>query len=780
MEKIKLKSKNVTTKGERMSTFDEEALLYHSQPTAGKVEINTTKDVSSEYALSLAYSPGVAAPCREIAKDPSKAFDYTTKGNLVAVISNGTAVLGLGNIGALAGKPVMEGKGVLFKKFANINVFDIEINEEDPEKFIEIVKSLEPTFGGINLEDISSPACFEIETRLKKEMNIPVFHDDQHGTAIISAAALLNACELTNRKMEETKVVINGAGAAAITCAKLFVKLGIKKENLLMCDSKGVIQTERKDLGPYKEEFALKTPHRNLADAIKGCDVFVGLSVANILSDDMIMSMNPNAIIFALANPDPEVDPRRAHELRSDLIMATGRSDYPNQVNNVLGFPYIFRGALDVRATTINEEMKLAAVYALAELAKETVPDEVSSAYKDQDFHFGKDYIIPKPFDTRVLLKVAPAVAKAAMDTGVAQMPIASFDQYIDQLESYLSQKKSFVRPIINRVKSANKSAKTKPRIVLPEGNSRKVLRAVQQVMEEGFATPIIIGNRNKILKRAEKNELHMIKDIEIINPEDHPKFQEYSEEFFKLRSRKGVLQSEVEPLIKDPYYFSAMMVKMGDADGIISGASQSYAKCVKPLLEIIGTCKNKKAAGASLILIDGKMFFFADTTMCIDPTAETLAHIALDVADLAESYGQNPRVGMLSYTNFTGIHEGPSKMKRAAELTKQYRPDLIVDGEMQADSAINPSITSRLFPFSELKDGANILVFPNLDAANISYKIIQQLSHAEVIGPVLLGMQKPCNIVQRTGVVADIVNAMALLSLEITKKPQATQTYAH
>lgn len=769
------------TQGANMqSNFDEEALIYHTHPTPGKIEVTTTKDVSSEYALSLAYSPGVAVPCRAIEKDPSKAFDYTSKGNLVAVISNGTAVLGLGNIGALAGKPVMEGKGVLFKKFANINVFDIEINEQDPEKFIQIVKSLEPTFGGINLEDISSPACFEIEKRLKEEMNIPVFHDDQHGTAIISAAALLNACELTDRKMQDTKVVVNGAGAAAITCAKLFLKLGIKKENLIMCDSKGVIQTERKDLGSYKEEFAQKTPHRTLADAMKGADVFVGLSVANILSDDMILSMNPNAIIFALANPDPEVNPNHAMTLRSDLIMATGRSDFPNQVNNVLGFPYIFRGALDVRATTINEEMKLAAVYALADLAKETVPDEVSSAYKDKDFHFGKDYIIPKPFDTRVLLKVAPAVAKAAMDTGVAQKPIESFERYVDQLESYLGQKKSFIRPIINRVKAANKSKKTKPRIVLPEGNSRKVLRAIQQVLEEGFATPIIIGNRSSIVKRAAKNELNLIEQAEIISPEEHPRFEEYAEELFKLRCRKGVLQSEIETMLKDPYYFSAMMVRMGDADGVVSGASTSYAKCVKPLLEVIDTAPNKRAAGANIILIDGKMFFFADTTMSMNPSAETLAHIALDVADLAQSYNQTPRVGMLSYTSFSANSENPAKMKKAAELAKAYRPDLVVEGELQADTAINPTILERLYPFSELKGGANILVFPNLDAANISYKIIQQLSHAEVIGPILLGMQKPCNIVQRTGVVADIVNAMALVAHDITQKSAIQHVYAH
>lgn len=762
-----------------MSTFDREALNYHSQKIPGKVEVNSSKDVSSEYALSLAYSPGVAAPCREIAKDPSKAFDYTTKGNLVAVISNGSAVLGLGNIGALAGKPVMEGKGVLFKKFANINVFDIEIDEQDPEKFIQIVKSLEPTFGGINLEDIASPACFEIEQRLKKEMNIPVFHDDQHGTAIISAAALLNACELAEKKLNEVKVVINGAGAAAITCAKLFIKLGVKPNNLIMCDSKGVIQTERQDLGVHKQEFAVKTSARTLPEVIKDSDVFVGLSVANILSDEMVLSMSRNPIIFALANPDPEVDPARAAELRPDVIMATGRSDHPNQVNNVLGFPYIFRGALDVRATSINEEMKLAAVYALAKLAKETVPDEVSSAYKDKDFHFGRDYIIPKPFDTRVLLKVAPAVAKAAMETGVAQNPIEDFEAYVDHLESYLGQKKSFIRPIINRVKSRNHKSKTKPRIVLPEGNSRKVLRAVQQAMEEDFLTPIILGDKEKILERADRNELHLIKKAEIFEPEDHPKFKEYAEELYRLRHRKGVLQSEVDQLLEDPHYFASMMVHLGDADGVVSGASQSYAKCVKPLLEIVGVCENKKAAGANIILIDGKMFFLADTTMSIDPKAETIAHIALDVATLAESFQQKPRVAMLSYTSFSATGEGPKKMKRAAELAKTLRPDLVVEGEMQADTAINPSILERLYPLSDIKEGANILVFPNLDAANISYKILQQLSNAEVVGPLLLGMKKPCNIVQRTGLANDIVNALALTAHEITKR-NAANTEAH
>ncbi len=749
-----------------MENFDQEALKYHSEKIPGKVEVSSSKDVSSEYALSLAYSPGVAAPCLEIAKDPLKAFDYTTKGNLVAVITNGTAVLGLGDIGPLAGKPVMEGKGVLFKKFANINVFDIEINEKDPEKFINIVKSLEPTFGGINLEDISAPHCFEIEKRLKAEMNIPVFHDDQHGTAIITAAAMINACFLTKKKMSKVKVVFNGAGAAAISCARLFLDLGVKRENLIMCDSKGVISSSRTDLNEMKKEFINKTGAKTLAEAMEGSDAFVGLSVSDILSEDMLKSMRKSPIIFAMANPAPEVDPAFARKVRPDAIIATGRSDFPNQVNNVLGFPYIFRGALDVRATEINEAMKIAAVNALAELARQTVTDEVSSAYKDQDFHFGPNYIIPKPFDSRVLLEVAPAVAKAAMDSGVAQKQISSLKNYREQLERQLGETRGFIRPIINRIKKWNKKSAA-PKIVMPEGNSRKVLKSVQQVLEEGFAEIIILGDRKKILEKATEDELPLIEKCQIFKPSEHPEFKKYVNDLFELRKRRGLLHSEAKILLEDPYYFSAMMVRSGEADGLVSGASQNYASSVKPILEIIGRSNHKVASGLNIVLKGDQKLFLADTTMMIEPTAEELAQVALDVSEFAESHGVTPRVAMLSYTSFRAEHESPKKMQRAALIAKSLRPDLLVDGEVQADAAINTDIMKRLFGFSDLKDGANILVFPNLDAANISYKLIQQLIQGEVIGPILLGMNQPANIIQRTGGVQDLVNAIAMTAHE-------------
>lgn len=750
-----------------MENFDQEALKYHSEKIPGKVDVCPSKDVSSEYALSLAYSPGVAAPCLEIAKDPTKAFDYTTKGNLVAVITNGTAVLGLGNIGPLAGKPVMEGKGVLFKKFANINVFDIEINERDPEKFIQIVKSLEPTFGGINLEDISAPECFEIETRLRKEMNIPVFHDDQHGTAIITGAAMINAAFLTNRKMEEIKVVFNGAGAAAISCAKLLIDLGVRRENLIMCDSRGVLNHQRTDLNEMKKQLANDTQAKTLAEAMVGADAFVGLSVANVLSEDMLKSMSRDPIIFAMANPDPEVLPEVAKQVRPDAIIATGRSDYPNQVNNVLGFPYIFRGALDVRATEINEAMKIAAVKALASLARQTVTDEVTSAYKDQDFHFGPNYIIPKPFDSRVLLRVAPAVAKAAMETGVAQVQIPSMKKYREKLESYLGESRGFIRPVINKVKRWNKKGQT-PKIVVPEGNSRKVLKAVQQVLKEGFAEVIILGDRKKVLERAAQDELPLIETCQIFRPTEHPDFKRFTSEYYKLKQRRGVLHSEVDLILEDPYYFSAMMVQLGEADGVVSGASQNYASCVRPLLEIIGRPEHKVVSGLNIVLKGDTKLFLADTTMMIDPTAEQLAQVALDVAEFAESYGIEPRVAMLSHTSFRAENAGPRKMKRAAELAKALRPDLKVDGEMQADVAVNGAIMQRLFGFSDVKEGANVLVFPNLDSANISYKLLQQLIQGEVVGPILLGLNKPANIIQRTGGVQDLINAIAMTAYDV------------
>ncbi len=751
-----------------MDKLDKEALKYHSEGVAGKVEVTSSKDVSSDHALSLAYSPGVAAPCTEIAKDPLKAFDYTTRGNLVGVVTNGTAVLGLGNIGPLASKPVMEGKGVLFKKFANINVFDIEVDTTDTEDFIKTVKNLEPTFGGINLEDIGAPQCFEIEERLKKEMAIPVFHDDQHGTAIITAAGLINACHLTKKKLSKIKVVFNGAGAAALSCAQLIIDLGVKKQNVLICDSKGVISKSRTDLNKYKEKFAIKTDRKKLADALKDADVFIGVSVGGAVTEKMIKSMAKEPIVFAMANPEPEIRPELVKKVRPDAIVATGRSDYPNQVNNVLGFPYIFRGALDVRATSITEGMKRAAAYAISELARESVPDEVSEAYQGQSFHFGKDYIIPKPFDQRVLLKVAPAVAEAAMKDKVAQTPIKNMKTYIEELEAFISAKQEFVRPIINKIKTKNRRSKKKARILFPEGNSRKVLKACEIIIEEDFATPVLMGNRKDIEASAEKNELKKILDLEIIDPTQNENKLELTKALHEKRQRKGLLESEAVNLIKDVYYQSAMMLEYGFVDGLISGASTSFSSAVKPILDIIGPKKDNVISGLNIFIKDGKQIFLADTAMRIDPTAQELSQICLEAADVALTYNQEPKIAFLSFTNFMGGTGSPKKMQEAADIVKAHRPNLEVDGEMQADTAISTSIMSRLFDFSDLKNSANVLIFPNLDSANISYKLLQQLTEGEMIGPLLVGTKKPVNIVQRTGGVRDIVNASALLALEV------------
>jgi len=755
-----------------MEQIERESLKYHSEGTPGKVDVNSSKDVSSDYALSLAYSPGVAGPCKEIAKDPLKVFEYTSKGNLVGVISNGTAVLGLGDIGPLASKPVMEGKGVLFKKFANINVFDIEVDTKDTEEFIKIVKALAPTFGGINLEDIAAPECFEIEERLKKETDIPVFHDDQHGTAIVSAAALINACLLTDRKMKDIKVVFNGAGAAAMSCARLMIDMGVKKENLMMCDSKGVITTDRSGLSKYKEFFARKTKLKTLTEALVGADVFVGVSVGGCVTEKMVEKMAGRPIIFAMANPEPEIRPELALKVCPDAILATGRSDYPNQVNNVLGFPYIFRGALDVRATEITENMKHAAAHAIAELARESVPDEVSKAYDGQNFHFGPDYIIPKPFDARVLLRVAPAVAKAAMEDGVARTPIKNMKAYVESLESFLGAKLEFIRPIINRVNARNRKTKKKPRIVFPEARSKKVLKACQIIMEEGFAKPVLIGNKKNILAAAAENELTKIKNVEIIDPRDSKSTKKFGKELYNLRKRKGLLESEADQLVEDPYYYAAMLLHEEKVDGLVSGAAQSYSHSIKPIIDVIGPKKDQVISGLNIFLKDGKYLFLTDTTMNIDPTAEELAQIAINAAEIASSYKQQPRVAFLSYTNYQGKGASPSKMKKATELVHKLAPFIKVDGEMQADTAVDDNIIERLFSFSSLKgEAANILVFPNLDSANIAYKLLQKLADGEMIGPILVGANQPVNIVQRTGGVNDIVNAAALTALEIHER---------
>jgi len=750
-----------------MESFDKRALEYHSREPAGKVDVTSSKPCGTEEELSLAYSPGVAAPCKEIAKDPKKVYDYTAKGNLVAVISNGTAVLGLGNIGPEASKPVMEGKGNLFKLFAGIDVFDIELNCKTTDEFVATVKAMEPTFGGINLEDIAAPECFEIETRLKKEMNIPVFHDDQHGTAIISGAALLNAAEIAKKKLSDLKMVINGAGAAAISCGRLFVALGVQQKNIRMCDSKGVIYKGREaGMNPFKEEFAVETKERSLAEALNGADCFIGLSVAGAMTVDMLKSMADTPIVFAMANPDPEIDPHLAKETRPDVIMATGRSDFPNQVNNVLGFPSIFRGALDVRATQINEEMKLAAVKALAKIAKEEVPEKVSAAYDGQAFSFGADYIIPKPFDPRVLMKVAPAVAKAAMDSGVAQVPVKKMTAYVDKLESQQGSKVSFVRQNINRIKSRNRKNKHVPQLIFPEGVSTKILKAVNHAVAEGVCHPILLGHKDEVQATIKSNGLDNLKDAKIIDPASADEFDDYAQELFRLKHRRGVMEKEAYRLMKNPNYFGAMAVRRGDADGLITGATMKYKEAVTPILRVIGTGKRRHASGLNIVIVEGKLFFFCDTTVNVDPSAHQIAATAVHAARVAEHFKVKPKIAMLSYTNFTSSDPSPKKMQQAMNFLKETNPEYIVDGEMQADTAVNPDIVERIFPFCEIKDGANILVFPNLDAGNIAYKLVQQLGGGEVLGPFLMGTKKPAHVLQRTSNVEDIFNSIVLTAL--------------
>jgi len=672
-----------------LKDFEREALLYHSNGKPGKVDVRSSKPCANEYDLSLAYSPGVAAPCIEIAKDPSAADKYTTRNNLVAVITNGSAVLGLGNIGPLASKPVMEGKGVLFKQFAGIDVFDLEINAETSEEFIAAVQTLEPTFGGINLEDIKAPECFVIEKTLKERMNIPVFHDDQHGTAIISAAALLNACIITKRKLKKIKIVFNGAGAAAQACAKLMIKMGVQPKNLIMCDSRGVLYEGRSEgMNEYKEYFTVKTNARNLKDALVGADVFCGLSVANVLSPDMLMGMAKNPIVFAMANPEPEINPELAKKTRADVIIATGRSDFPNQVNNVLGFPYIFRGALDVQASEINDEMKMAAVNALAELAREEVPENVSELYEHKAFHFGPEYIIPKPLDPRVLMNVAPAVAKAAIDTGIAAKPIKNFKAYREKLEALNSISRGFIRLRINTIKKIIRKNENKlPIIIFPEGQSTKVLKALNTIHKEKIITPILLGYEDIIRKKMTDLDIEELVDVKIIKPALYSKYDLYVKELYKMRNRKGVSESEAEKLIANPYYFSAMAVQLGDADGLIAGSSSNYAECVKPILQIIGTRENTTASGINIVLFEGKIIFFADTTVNINPTAEQLAKIAINAAQVAKMFKVKPRIAMLSYSNFVGKKGTPAKMQEASKIVKKLAPDLIVDGEMPASN---------------------------------------------------------------------------------------------
>ncbi len=741
-----------------MKITKEDALQYHKNGRHGKIEVIASKPCSTQRDLALAYTPGVAHPCNVIHENPEAVFDYTAKGNLVAVVSNGTAVLGLGNIGPLAGKPVMEGKAVLFKRFADVDVFDIEVNSEDPDDIIKLCKLLEPTFGGINLEDIKAPECFYIEETLKKELNIPVFHDDQHGTAIISGAGLINALEIVAKKINEVRVVFNGAGAAGIACAEFYVTLGVKRENILLCDSQGVVFKGRtKNMNPFKEKFAVETKARTLEDAMKGADVFAGLSVKDAVSKKMVKSMAPRPIIFAMANPDPEISYDDAKSVRDDLIMATGRSDYPNQVNNVLGFPFIFRGALDTGARSINEEMKLAATKALAALAKEDVPDSVIRAYGNEPITFGPDYIIPKPFDQRVLLWEATAVARAAMETGVARKMI-DLDVYREQLEAKLGRSREIMRMVINR-------AKTNPKkIVFPEGEEDKILRASQIILEEGIATPVLLGDPKIIQEK--KHKLHLdLKGIEIVDIKNSKQQKNYADQLYQLRKRKGVTQVEALNLLKNKNYYGAMMVHLGDADGMVSGLTFHYPETIRPALQIIQMKPNvSRVSGLYIILTPDDVFFFADTTVNINPTAEQLVDIALCTAEIAERFDVKPKIAMLSFSNFgSNPDELSRKVQKAAEILHRDYPDLLVDGEMQANTAMDPNILNELYPFNKIKERANILIFPCLEAGNIAYKLVENIGKTEAIGPILMGLSKPVHVLQRGDEVNDIVNIAAI-----------------
>ena len=746
----------------------QEALDYHSQGRKGKIEVVATKPCSTARDLSLAYSPGVAEPCLAIEKDPELAYQYTAKGNLVAVISNGTAVLGLGNIGALAGKPVMEGKGVLFKRFADIDVFDIEVDELDIDKFCQVVKALEPTFGGVNLEDIKAPECFEIETRLKKEMNIPVFHDDQHGTAIISTAALMNACEIVKKNMGDMKVVFSGAGASAIACANMMINAGVKLENLWLCDTKGLVYTGRKEGNNiYKDRFAKPSEWRTLADTIKDADVFVGCSSKGALTPEMLLSMAKDPIVFALANPDPEIDYPTAIATRKDIILATGRSDYPNQVNNVLGFPFIFRGALDVRASEINEPMKLAAAQALAALAREEVPDSVSRAYSGQKFTFGPEYIIPKPFDPRVLLWVAPAVAKAAMDSGVAKQPIADMKAYIERLEGLQGRSKDVIRSVVNRAKENPK------RVVFPEGDHPLILQAVSQMVDEGICVPILLGSPEKVKAVAADHGID-ISGIEVLDPTTVPWRQEAEDEYWKIRNRRGVTKFEAHRKVKERIYFGALMCRLGKADGLIAGLTSYYPDTIRPCLEVIGTRKGvKRVCGVYTMVLKNRVLFFSDTTMNIEPNSEELAEIALLTADLVkDTFNMEPKVAMLSFSSFGSVeHPLVRKVQKATELVKARRPELKCDGEMQADTALGADILAENYPWVDLPGGANVLIFPDLTSGNIGYKLVQRLAGAEVIGPITCGMAAPVHVLQRHSDLNDIIHLTALTVVEAQKK---------
>ena len=744
----------------------EEALHYHEFPQPGKIAIVPTKKHSTQHDLALAYSPGVAEPCLAIAEDKSNAYKYTAKSNLVAVISNGTAVLGLGDIGADASKPVMEGKGLLFKIFAGIDVFDIEIDATDVDKFIETVKAIAPTFGGINLEDIKAPEAFEIERRLKEELDIPVMHDDQHGTAIISAAALINALEIVGKDIAKAQIVVNGAGAAAISCTRLYVALGADPKNIVMCDSKGVIRKDSPNLTEQKAEFATDRNLHTLEEAVKGSDVFIGLSKGNVLTPEMLLSMNKDAIVFAMANPTPEIDYDLAIKTRKDIIMATGRSDFPNQVNNVLGFPYIFRGALDVRATKINEEMKLAAVHAIAELAKKPVPQKVSLVYGGENLTFGRNYIIPKPFDPRLIYEVPPAIAKAAMVSGVAQKPITDWEAYKGELMDRIGVGSKEIRLLQDRAKRAPK------RIVFAEADQLEVLKAAQRIYEDGIGIPVLLGNKDMI--KALKYEIGFNGRVDVIDPKsdaEKARREKFVKHYWKLRERRGITYEVAERLMRERNYFGTMLVETGQADAMITGYSHAYPKAIRPVLEIIKKEEGvRRIAAASIMFSKQGPIFLSDATININPTAEELANIALLTARAVKFFGLEPSVAMLSYSNFgSAVSESSLKVREAVAYLHKNHPNLVVDGEIQADFALNPDKIAKNYPFSKLNNGkaANVLIFPNLEAANISYKLLKETEHLDTIGPVILGLTKPIHVATLGSTVDEMVNLATLAVIQ-------------
>lgn len=757
-------------------TRKQDALDYHSQGRPGKIQVVPTKPTTSQRDLTLAYSPGVAEPCLKIAENKEDVYKYTAKGNLVAVISNGTAVLGLGDIGPEAGKPVMEGKGLLFKIFADIDVFDLELDTKNVDDFVKIVKALEPTFGGVNLEDIKAPECFEIERRLKEEMNIPVMHDDQHGTAIISGAALLNACEIQKKKLDKIKVVVSGAGAAAVSCSNMYLSLGVKPENLVMFDINGLITTERTDLDEMRMRFATtRKDIKNIGEAMKGADVFIGLSAGNIIQPEMLMGMAKNPIVFAMANPNPEIAYETAIKTRKDLIMATGRSDYPNQVNNVLGFPYIFRGALDVRATRINEEMKIAAVTAIADLAKKSVPEAVNLAYNARNLKFGKDYIIPKPVDFRLITEVSIAVARAAIDSGVARKIITDWDAYNEELRKRLGLDDAIMRAITTKAKSDPK------RVVFAEADNYKILKAAQIVKDDNIAIPILLGNKDKIQAIIDEHGLELT-GVEIIDQMQNPlKTEQYAAALYKKRQRKGVSSMrDATKLLRDRNYYGASMVEFGEADAMISGLTKNYGATIKPALQVIGVEKGvKRVAGMYMMMTKKGPVFFGDTTVNVDPTAEELVDITLLVDKSVKQFNIKPRIALLSYSNF-GSNDGitPEKVRETVRLLHKNHPDIVVDGEMQGNFAINNELLKDNFPFSTLADEpANTLIFPNLESGNIAYKLLQELGGAEAVGPILLGLNKPVHIVQLGSSVREIVNMVTIAVVDVQAKEEIAGT---